>query len=117
MTIYDNHKTFWIDNITLVNKYNYTKRDEDRGAGFLGVGVRGAGEFVESLSYPVQSGGNNVTQRRINLAQYFFLPMDFKSKILPFHSPLIDAYEVTGPLSVLPTSLFWILANVFFYLF
>ena len=117
MTIYDNHKTFWIDNITLVDKYNYTKWDEDRGAGFLGVGVRGAGEFVESLSYPVQSAGNNVTQRRINLAQYFFLPMDFKSKILPFHSPLIDAYEVTGPLSVLPTSLFWILANVFFYLF
>jgi membrane-associated protease RseP (regulator of RpoE activity) len=117
MIVYDDLQTYQIDNIILDDKYNYRERDEDRGAGFLGVGVRGAGDFVNSLAYPVQSAGGNTTQRRINLAQYFFLPMDFDSKILPFHSPIIDNYKVTGPLSVLPTTLFWVLANVFFYLF
>ena len=43
--------------------------------------------------------------------------MDLESKILPFHSPIIDAYKVTGPLSILPTGLFWMLANIFYYLF
>lgn len=39
------------------------------------------------------------------------------AKILPFKSSITDAYEVTGPMSVLPESVFWGLANTFFYLF
>ncbi|WP_455391965.1 site-2 protease family protein [[Eubacterium] cellulosolvens] len=116
-TVYDNGKKVLFNNITLVDKYNFSEQEKDRGVGFLGVGTNGAGEFVESLAYPVRSAGDDTYQRRVNLFQYFFLPMDFESKILPFHSPLIDNYKVTGPLAALPNSLFWILANVFFYLF
>jgi membrane-associated protease RseP (regulator of RpoE activity) len=118
ISVYYKNKKFQIDNITLTDQYNYTELEDDRGKGFLGVGVRGAEDFVESLAHPVLSAGDNVAQRRYNLIQYIFiLPTDFKSKILPFHSPLIDAYEVEGPLAYLPTSLFWILANTFYYLF
>ncbi len=118
ITVYYNQKTYQITNITLVDEYNYTELDEDRGKGFLGIGVNGAGEFVESLAYPISSAGWDVNQRRYNMIQYLFiLPTDLSARILPFHSPLIDAYEVTGPLSVLPTSVFWVLANTFYYLF
>jgi membrane-associated protease RseP (regulator of RpoE activity) len=118
ITVYYNEKMYQITNITLVDEYNYSKSDEDRGKGFLGVGVNGAGEFVESLAYPISSAGWDVNQRRYNMIQYFFiLPTDLSARIMPFHSPLIDAYEVSGPLSVLPTPVFWILANIFYYLF
>jgi membrane-associated protease RseP (regulator of RpoE activity) len=115
LTVYYNKKTIIFDNITLADTYNRTEKEEDRGDGFLGVGGAGADEFVESLAYPVQSAGDNVGKRRMNVFEYFFLPM--RTSIMPFHSPVTDAYEVNGPLSVLPTSIFWGLANVFFYLF
>ena len=116
ITVYENHKKMQFNNITLADKYNNTEQKKDRGAGFLGVSTRGVEEFKESLAHPVTSAGNDVAQRRFNLIQYFMLlPVD--SKILPFHSPITEVYEVTGPLSVLPTALFWVLANMFFYLF
>jgi membrane-associated protease RseP (regulator of RpoE activity) len=115
LTVYYNKKTIQFENITLADRYNTTEDEEDRGHGFLGVGGSGVDEFAESLAFPVQSAGNDVAKRRLNIAQYFFLPM--RTSIMPFHSPLTDVYEVTGPLSVLPTSIFWALANVFFYLF
>lgn len=116
LTVYENHKKMQFHNITLADKYNNTERTKDRGVGFLGVNTRGVEEFKNSLAYPVSSAGDNTAQRRYNLIQYFMLlPVD--SKILPFHSPITEVYEVTGPLSVLPTTLFWILANMFFYLF
>ena len=115
---FNNNKKIRFENITLADKFNNTAREEDKGKGFLGVGTNGAEEFKESLAHPVMSAGNDAQQRRYNLLQYtFILPMDMDSKILPFHSPLIDAYEITGPMSVLPASLFWILANIFYYLF
>jgi hypothetical protein len=118
LVVYHDNKELIFEGVVLTDQYNYSEREEDRGKGFLGIGGPGAGEFVESLAHPVTSAGWNTAQRRYNLAQYFFfLPMDLQSKILPFHSPLIGAYEVTGPLAVMPTALFWILANVFYYLF
>ena len=115
LTVYFKHRTIQFDNVTLADRYDLTSNEEDRGDGFLGVGGLGAEDFVDSLAYPVQSAGNDVGKRRLNIAQYFFLPM--QTSIMPFHSPVIDAYEVTGPLSILPTSIFWALANIFFYLF
>jgi membrane-associated protease RseP (regulator of RpoE activity) len=120
ITVYYEDKMKSINNITLADEYSITERDEDRGYGFLGVGGFGANEFKESLAHPVLSAGDNVAQRRSNVIQYVFtlpVPRNMEFKILPFHSPIIDAYEVTGPLAVLPTSLFWILANTFYYLF
>jgi membrane-associated protease RseP (regulator of RpoE activity) len=118
MTVFHNGKRKVYVNITLVDKFNYTELKEDKNIGFLGVGnTHGAQEFVDSLAHPVRSAGWDHGKRRANIAQYFFLPMDFKSKTLPFHEPLINNYEVTGPLAGLPASWFWILANMFFYLF
>jgi membrane-associated protease RseP (regulator of RpoE activity) len=120
ITVFYEGKTKSINNISLADEYDITERDEDRGSGFLGVGGFGANEFKESLAHPVLSAGDNAARRRANVIQYVFtlpVPRNMEFKILPFHSPIIDAYEVTGPLAVLPTSLFWVLANIFYYLF
>ena len=117
ITAYFEHRTIQFNNITLADQYNYTNRAEDRGKGFLGIGSRGVGEFKESLAHPVMSAGDDVDERRLNIMQYFFLPMDLKSNLLPFHSPVTEAYEVTGPLAGLPNSVFWVLSNTFYYLF
>ncbi len=45
---------------------------------------------------------------------YILLPFQ---RLSPFPEPLTDLYEVTGPLSALPTDAFWILANIFYWLF
>ncbi len=123
ITVYYENKFIRFENITLADQYNNTEFEEDRGKGFLGVEAPGAQEFVGSLAYPVR-GADNKRERRLNLANYFVIypmksldPREGNLKILPFHEPLTDTYEVTGPLSVLPTSVFWVLANIFFYLF
>ncbi len=123
-------------NVTLADKYEYYKdkiaifEDEKelfesyKGKGYLGISssylalyVRDVNEFSESLAYPVQSADSSI-ERRSNIFQYVIgLPMDLKLGILPFHSPIIDLYEVEGPLGVLPEGLFWVMANAFYYLF
>lgn len=110
-------ETHKFENITLVDQYNNTELEDDRGKGFLGVFGIGAGEFRDGLAYPVQSADSREEARDNVLQLVFVFPMDLDSKILPFHSPITDAYEITGPISVLPEPLFWVLANVFFYLF
>jgi membrane-associated protease RseP (regulator of RpoE activity) len=121
-------------NVTLADKYEQVKdmvaiyEDErelienTKGKGYLGIstsylalGVRDVNDFSESLAYPVMSADSSL-ERRSNIFQYAIgLPMSLQ--ILPFHSPIIDLYEVDGPLGVLPTELFWIMANAFYYLF
>ena len=116
LTVIYKHEMIRLNNITLIDRYNYSGLEEDRGMGFIGINTNGADDFVESLAHPVSSAGDNTQLRRYNLMRYFFLPVDYKSGILPFHSPLTDSYEVTGPMSVLPNSLFWVLANTFYFL-
>lgn len=123
ITIYENGKKMYINNVTLDDLYNYAKDNEYsdleqyRGKGFLGVNTRGAGDFVNNLTHPILNAGWDTVGRRRNIAQFFFMPMDLKSGILPFHKPFTNNFQVTGPLATLPTAAFWILANMFFYLF
>jgi membrane-associated protease RseP (regulator of RpoE activity) len=118
ITVYYDKDIKTFNNITLADQYNHTGLMEDKGKGFLGVGGMDTKAFQESLARPVMSAGNDVNQRRSNLLYYFFiLPTDLEAKIMPFHEPFTNAYKVEGPLSGLPTPLFWGLANVFYYLF
>jgi membrane-associated protease RseP (regulator of RpoE activity) len=116
-------------NATLGDKYEYYEenyppylQDESfRGVGFLGVtttylGVMPGGSpqgVADLLAHPfadVDSFGEGVT----NMITYILLPFQ---RLSPFPEPLTDLYEVQGPLSVLPTDAFWILANIFYWLF
>lgn len=117
--------TYWIEpsntgtavysNITLADKYEYIEKEEYRGMGFFGVGTLETQGFIDSLSHPVSSA-NNSAQAFFNVLQVsMFLPLN--TEIMPFHGPFTETYRITGPLSVLPSSTFWVLANSFYYTF
>ncbi|UCF07801.1 MAG: site-2 protease family protein [Thermoplasmata archaeon] len=114
---------------TLEDKYDYYEehypaswnKESYRGAGFLGVsesylGLRvggNPGNFMNTLSRPLASADSS-EEALFNMAIYTLLPFQ---RLSPFSSPMTDLYEVEGPLAVLPADLFWILANIFYWLF
>ncbi len=121
--------TFFNTSATLEDKYEYYEdnyptamNDEDfRGKGFLGVsssylGLRAGGNpgaLVDRLSHPL-SNVKSTDDVFFNLATYILLPFQ---RISPFPSELTDLYQINGPLSVLPSDLFWILSNIVYWLF
>jgi membrane-associated protease RseP (regulator of RpoE activity) len=119
ITVYDGGTLIVFENITLMDKGefdDYLDHPEYAGKGFLGIGSWDSADFADRLSKPVRSAEGNRTKRAENLITFaVFLPL--QTSIMPFHEPLTDAYEIEGPLGVLPESGFWFLANVFYYLF
>ncbi|UCG68748.1 MAG: site-2 protease family protein [Thermoplasmata archaeon] len=114
---------------TLEDKYeyyednypSYLNEEEFKGRGFLGVsnsylGLRTGGNpggLTDTLSHPV-SNADSSDEAMFNLMTYILLPFQ---RISPFTSPMTDLYEVNGPLSVLPTELFWVITNILYWLF
>jgi membrane-associated protease RseP (regulator of RpoE activity) len=113
--IYNGRETFRI-NLTLADKFEFTELPDDRGKGYIGVYVmpQGTGELKETLEHPVLSA-EDLDELRVNLLTYgIMLPF---SGMVPFHEPITEVYEVTGPLSGLPEPLFWVMTNTFYWLF
>jgi len=109
-------------NITLDDKGDHYYSSNFKGKGYLGVstsylGISGVGSspFLEVLHHPFSSG-NTLLERFQNMISItFYLPL--QTDRMPFHDPLTDIYDVHGPLSILPESIFWFLANTIFYIF
>ena len=113
--IFFKDKRITITNIALADKYNHTNEEKDRGKGFLGVGVQDPQEIRDTLHRPIASA-DSAGEVGMNLVTYsILLPMN--TKMMPFHSPLTDVYEVGGFWSLLGDGGFWFLANTFYYLF
>ena len=123
-----------VNNITLTDKYDEYKDlvtltdaakeqvEDFKGKGFLGVGtaylgVTGvmAGEFIDNLHRPV-AAADSAAGVIVNLVDYGVL-LPLQREFIPMQSPVSDVYEVRGPLSILPTPVFWFLANLFYYMF
>jgi membrane-associated protease RseP (regulator of RpoE activity) len=118
VTVYNGEETVVLRNITLFDKGEVKSigdRDQYKGKGFLGVSARNTDDFINRLAYPVRSA-DSVGGAMFNLLYLgMFMPLD--TTILPFHEPLINVYEPTGSLAAIPEPIFWILANVLYYLF
>ncbi|MBU4189464.1 MAG: site-2 protease family protein [Candidatus Thermoplasmatota archaeon] len=112
ITIYYNEK-FTSANVTLGNRYDYTKNEEDKGTGYFGINYDGADVLPNVLSHPFSSAGS-FKEVLGNSITYIALPLFGLS---PFHSPITDAYTVHGFWSFLPADAFWILANIFYWVF
>lgn len=113
--VYFKEKTMKFENISLANRYNYTGFTGDQGAGFFGVGTQDPENFIKVLHHPLRSA-DSAGELAMNVLYYsIMLPMDWE--LMPFHSPVTDAYEVTGLLSFMGQGMFWGLANTFYYLF
>jgi membrane-associated protease RseP (regulator of RpoE activity) len=92
------------------------------GKGYIGIassylGIAGVGseQLIDQVAHPIKSA-DSFSEGFYNMIYISFrLPLD--TKIMPFHDPLTDIYQIEGPLSFMPGSLFWFLTNTIFYIF
>jgi membrane-associated protease RseP (regulator of RpoE activity) len=113
ITVFSNGKTI-ILNATLADRIDYYPKEiNSSGKGYLGVSYMTPKRLSETLAHPISS--SDTFEGKIgNVLFYTLLPF---YRLSPFPSHITSAYEVTGPLSVLPADAFWILANIFYWLF
>ncbi|MEE3207857.1 MAG: PKD domain-containing protein, partial [Candidatus Thermoplasmatota archaeon] len=76
------------------------------GKGFLGVGVTDQAAVTEGLAHPAQDGWS--------LLRYITLPF---LKLQPFPEHFTALFEPSGLPGVLPDGLFWMTANLFYWIF
>ncbi|UCE37530.1 MAG: site-2 protease family protein [Thermoplasmata archaeon] len=120
--------TLFNTTVTLEDKYEYyeehypqVNKESFRNVGFLGVshgylGLKPGGNpkaLADMLSHPF-SNVDSMDEATYNMLIYILLPFQGLS---PFPEPMTELYEVTGPLAVLPSGVFWTLANIFYWLF
>jgi membrane-associated protease RseP (regulator of RpoE activity) len=88
--------------IILENKYYFTQNIEDFGKGFLGIGVRDIKSFLDILKKPLSNIPNS-------LMIFISLPL---LRMSPIEFPITEFYNTP-----LPNNIFWILANIIYWLF
>ena len=76
------------------------------GKGFMGIAVVNPEIVADSLANPSSSGGS--------MLQYITLPFQ---KLQPFPEHFTALFAPTGLVGVIPDSIFWILANSFYWIF
>jgi len=88
--------------VILGNRYDFTKNIEDFGKGFLGVGVKDINYLLDNLKKPLS-----------NIPDSLLLFIS-----LPFHgmSP-VEFPETEFYITPIPNNLFWILANIVYWIF
>jgi membrane-associated protease RseP (regulator of RpoE activity) len=112
LTIYYNKK-FTNTNVTLANRYDYTDDEKDNGTGYFGITYNDVKTLPKVLSRPF-SNADSFKEVLGNSVTYIALPFWGLS---PFHSPITDVYEIQGFWSFLPANVFWVLANIFYWVF
>ncbi len=99
----------WEKTVKLANKYDYTKKEVDDGKGFLGIGVLPMGINVVSPRALSTILAHPLTDIRSFL---FYITLPFYG-LSPFPSQVTSIYETP----ILPSNIFWILANSFYWIF
>jgi membrane-associated protease RseP (regulator of RpoE activity) len=112
ITFYYNH-AFSNRSVTLANRYNYTEGEEDNGTGYFGITYNDVNVLPNALSRPFSNAGS-FKEVLGNSVTYIALPLWGLS---PFHSPTTDVYTIHGFWSFLSADAFWILANIFYWVF
>ena len=110
-------KVFW--NITLVDKGDYWLKyypddyePEMAGQGFLGVATADPKEITDRLAHPL--GKHEDTSRLRNFLLYITLPF---AKLQPFPETFTELYQPAGLLGFMPEGLFWLAANITYWIF
>ena len=99
-------------NVTLANYYNYTKNQTDMNQSFLGVGFNPYTGYVDYLKNPFKG---KIFDSMILL--YSVPIIGYMVGFNPIVTPFTDGYKLVGPLSGLPTGLFWIIVNALYWIF
>lgn len=106
--------------ITLMNAYDFYDRYTDekinesyKNISFLGIGFNPySSNYIPSLKNPFTY---NFPRGFLNL---YVLPLfGYIAGYNPIASPFTLSYEITGPLSVLPTDVFWMIVTALYWIF
>ncbi len=98
--------------ITLADKSNYTQNQSHLGQGYLGVSTSDAHKgFLSVLKNPFQEFPDS-------FLLFYILPIwGYLQGYNPIVAPFTDSYIITGPLSIIPTNVFWIIINALYWIF
>ncbi|MFO7677076.1 MAG: site-2 protease family protein [Thermoplasmatota archaeon] len=98
--------------VILDDKSDYTKNLSHIGQGYLGVGPSSSHEvFLSVLKEPYRNFPDN-------FLVFYILPLwGYMQGYNPIVGPFTDSYQIVGPLSVIPTSVFWMIVNAVYWIF
>ncbi len=98
--------------ITLADKSNYTNNQSHLGQGYLGVSTSDAHKgFLSVLKNPFQGFPDG-------FLLFYVLPLwGYLQGYNPIVAPFTDSYIITGPLSIIPSNVFWIIINALYWIF
>jgi len=106
-------------NITLVDKGDYWLKyypddyePEMAGQGFLGVATANPEDITDRLAHPLGKHGDSSRLR--NFLLYITLPF---AKLQPFPDTFTELYQPSGLLGFMPEGLFWLTANIIYWIF
>jgi membrane-associated protease RseP (regulator of RpoE activity) len=94
------------------DRFTYTNNQSDKGKGYLGVYVSDVHKgFLTILKNPFLNFP-------LSFLTYYSLPLwAYFQGYSPIISPFTDSFIITGPLSVIPPALFWIIINALYWIF
>lgn len=103
--------TFHTKDITFISMHNYSGNISHMEKGHPGIyTIIGVDENLNYLKNPFAD--------KSNFIYLYILPLTgYLDGYNPIASPFTESYEITGPLSSLPTSLFWGIVNALYWIF
>jgi len=109
---YTKGKKTFTKEVRLANKSNYTNNQYHFDKGYLGVGTSNSHKgFLSVLKNPFKSFPDG-------FLLFYILPLwGYLQGYNPIVAPFTDSYIITGPLSVIPTNVFWIIVNALYWIF
>jgi len=98
--------------IILADKSNYTQNLSDLGKGYIGISPSEIHVgFLRILKNPFISFPDG-------FLLFYIIPLfGYLQGYNPIVAPFIDSYTITGPLSIIPTNIFWIIVNSIYWIF
>ena len=107
----------YIKSVILSDKYyEYEKRNPGAnnksyvGKGYLGVGPNPFIDFLPILKNPFSAFPDN-------FLLFYIIPILGLDGYNPIYSPFTDSYIITGPLSFIPSNIFWVVVNALYWIF
>jgi len=107
----------YIKSVTLSDKYyEYEKRNPGAnnksyvGKGYLGIGPNPFIDFLPILKNPFSNFPNN-------FLLFYIIPLLGLDGYNPIYSPFTDSYTINGPLSFIPSNVFWAILNALYWIF
>lgn len=112
ITYYLNNSYYQI-NVTLADQYKFTKNESDKNKSFLGIGFNlYVDGFIGSLKHPLSYAFPN------GIILLYSLPFfSYLAGYNPIVAPFTQGYVLTGPLSLVPSTMFWPIVNMLYWVF